>query len=48
MQLITITHAYITTVFRLGSCEREMQDVQDLIAEINSQQSEKLEERGDV
>lgn len=43
MQLITIAHSYVTTCFRLGAYEREMQEVQDLLAEINTQQSEKLQ-----
>ena len=42
MQLMTVAHAYITTVFRLGAYEREMIDVQDLLNEISCQQSEEL------
>ncbi len=42
MQLITIANAYVTTCFRLGAYEREMQEVQELIATINNQQSEEL------
>lgn len=42
MQLISIANAYITTVFRLGAYEREMQEVQAIIAQINDQQSDEL------
>jgi len=42
MQLISIANAYISTAFRLGAHEREMQEVQELIAIINDQQSEEL------
>lgn len=42
MQLITIANAFVTTAFRLGAYEREMQEVQELIAAINDQQSEEL------
>lgn len=42
MQLMSIAHAYIATVFRLGAQEREMQDIQELLENINNQQSEKL------
>ena len=44
MQLITIANAYVTTCFRLGAYEREMQEVQEIIASINDQQCEKLKE----
>lgn len=42
MQLITVANAYITTAYRLGAFEREMEEVQELIAEINNQQSPEL------
>lgn len=42
MQLLSIANAYITTCFRLGAYEREMQEVQELVAVINDQQSEEV------
>jgi hypothetical protein len=42
LQLISIVNAYIATAFRLGAHEREMQEVQELLARLNDQQSEKL------
>ena len=42
MRLLSIANTYVAIAFRLGAYEREMQEVQELIAQINNQQSEEL------
>lgn len=42
MNLISIANAYVATIFRHGAFEREMKDILELIAAINSQQSDEL------
>ena len=41
MQLITIVHAHMVNMQRFGE---KYQDIQDLLADINDQQSEELKE----